>query len=53
MGRFSLLGWFQQPDDYFASSGHRAVARQVYDMAGIGPEDIDVALLYDHFSPWY
>jgi acetyl-CoA acetyltransferase len=27
------------------------VAKQVYKMAGIGPEDIDVALLYDHFSP--
>jgi acetyl-CoA acetyltransferase len=48
---YSLLGWFQQPDDSFASSGHRAVARQVYEMAGVGPDDIDVALLYDHFSP--
>jgi acetyl-CoA acetyltransferase len=26
-------------------------ARDVYAMAGIGPEDIDVALLYDVFSP--
>jgi acetyl-CoA acetyltransferase len=48
---YNLLGWFQQPDYIFASSGHRAVARQVYAMAGVGPEDIDVALLYDHFSP--
>jgi acetyl-CoA acetyltransferase len=47
----NLLGWFQQPDETFASSGHRAVARQVYAMAGVGAEDIDVALLYDHFSP--
>jgi acetyl-CoA acetyltransferase len=47
----TLLGWFQQPDDVFASSGHRAVAKQVYGMAGVGPEDIDVALFYDHFSP--
>jgi acetyl-CoA acetyltransferase len=48
---YSLLGWFQQPDHIFASSGHRAVARQVYGMAGVDPGDIDVALLYDHFSP--
>jgi acetyl-CoA acetyltransferase len=47
----TLLGWFQQPDGVFASSGHRAVANQVYGMAGVQPQDIDVALLYDHFSP--
>jgi acetyl-CoA acetyltransferase len=47
----TLLGSFQMPDDVFASSGHRAVAKQVYGMAGVGPEDVDVALLYDHFSP--
>jgi acetyl-CoA acetyltransferase len=42
---------FQMPDEYFASSGHRPVARRLYDMAGVGPGDVDVALLYDHFSP--
>jgi acetyl-CoA acetyltransferase len=47
----SLLGSFQMPEESFASSGHRDVAKQVYRMAGVGPEDIDVALLYDHFSP--
>jgi acetyl-CoA acetyltransferase len=46
-----IIGWFQQPNDSFASSGHRSVARQVYDMAGVGPGDINVALFYDHFSP--
>jgi acetyl-CoA acetyltransferase len=48
---YSLLGSFQMPDESFASSGHRDVAKQVYTMAGIGPSDVDVALLYDHFSP--
>jgi acetyl-CoA acetyltransferase len=48
---YSLLGSFQMPDESFASSGHRDVAKQVYKMAGIGPADVDVALLYDHFSP--
>ena len=47
----SLLGSFQMPAESFASSGHRAVAKQVYAMAGVTPDDIDVALLYDHFSP--
>ena len=43
--------YFQAPDAEFASSGHRPVARRMYEMAGIGPKDVDVALLYDHFSP--
>jgi acetyl-CoA acetyltransferase len=48
---YSLLGWWQQPADLFASSGHRTVAKRLYAMAGVGPQDIDVACLYDHFSP--
>jgi acetyl-CoA acetyltransferase len=53
MGRWSsaIFTWFQMPDEYFASSGHRPVARRMYEMAGVGPEDVDVALIYDHFSP--
>jgi acetyl-CoA acetyltransferase len=47
----ALFRYFQIPDDEFASSGHRPVARRVYEMAGITPADVDVALLYDHFSP--
>jgi acetyl-CoA acetyltransferase len=39
------------PEDDFTSSGHRSVARGLYEMAGIGPEDIDVAQIYDHFTP--
>jgi acetyl-CoA acetyltransferase len=47
----SLLGSFQMPEESFASAGQRDVAKQVYKMAGVGPKDIDVALIYDHFSP--
>jgi len=39
------------PDVEFASSGHRPVAKRLYEMAGVGPQDVDLALLYDHFSP--
>jgi acetyl-CoA acetyltransferase len=45
------ITWMGMPDEYFASSGHRPVAKDVYARAGIGPADIDVALLYDHFTP--
>jgi acetyl-CoA acetyltransferase len=41
----------QMPDECFASSGHRPVAKRLYEMGGIGPSDVDVALLYDHFTP--
>jgi len=53
MGRWgtAIFGYFQQPDEYFASSGHRPVAQRMYEMAGVTPDDVDVALLYDHFSP--
>ncbi|HEX8594978.1 MAG TPA: thiolase [Pseudomonas sp.] len=38
-------------DEYFASSGHKSVADRLYEKAGVGPSDIDVALIYDHFTP--
>ena len=41
----------QMPDDVFTTSGHRPVANRLYQKAGIGPQDVDVALIYDHFSP--
>ncbi|MEO3787553.1 acetyl-CoA acetyltransferase [Actinocorallia sp. B10E7] len=45
------ISWMGMPDEYFVSSGHRPVARAVYERAGVKPADIDVALLYDHFTP--
>jgi acetyl-CoA acetyltransferase len=52
MGRWgpAIFNYFQAPDEYFASSGHRPVAKRLFDMAGITPAEVDVALLYDHFS---
>lgn len=44
------FAWMGMPDPVFASSGHKAIADRLWEKAGIGPKDIDVALLYDHFS---
>ena len=38
------------PDDDYTSAGARSVARRLWDRAGLGPTDIDVAQIYDHFS---
>ena len=37
-------------DDLYTSGGGRPVARDLWARAGIGPSDVDVAMLYDHFS---
>ena len=39
------------PDDLYTTAGHGRLARRLYDETGIAPSEIDVALLYDHFSP--
>lgn len=43
--------WLNQPDELFTTSGAGAVAEKLYGQTGLTPSDIDVALLYDHFSP--
>jgi acetyl-CoA acetyltransferase len=45
------FSWYGMPDPHFASSGHGPIAENLYRKAGVGPDDIDVALLYDHFAP--
>jgi acetyl-CoA acetyltransferase len=47
----AIFTYFQMPDEYFASSGNRPIAKRMFEMAGMGPKDVDVALFYDHFSP--
>lgn len=47
----ALFKYFQIPEDEFPSSGHRPVAKRLYELGGVTPADVDVALLYDHFSP--
>lgn len=43
--------WMGQPEHAFVSAGAEPVAKRLYEQTGYRPEDIDVALLYDHFSP--
>jgi acetyl-CoA acetyltransferase len=38
-------------DDLVTTAGAGVVARRLYGDAGITPDDVDVALFYDHFSP--
>jgi acetyl-CoA acetyltransferase len=50
------------PDQYVMTSYYRddlttlpemgVVARQLWAQAGIGPADLDIAILYDHFTPF-
>ena len=50
------------PDQFVMNSYYRAdlaalpemgvVARQLWEQSGIGPEDVPVAVLYDHFTPF-
>jgi acetyl-CoA acetyltransferase len=50
------------PDQYVMTSYYRddltalpelgVVARQLWGHSGIGPDDLDVAILYDHFTPF-
>lgn len=42
--------WMNMSDETFASSGHAAVARQLYARSDVGPAEMDVAQFYDHFT---
>ncbi len=38
------------PDELYASGGCESLARRLWKKAGLGPRDVDVAQIYDHFS---
>ena len=46
-----LLGGANMSDDDFASAGQRTIAADLWAKSGLGPDDVDVAQIYDHFSP--
>jgi acetyl-CoA acetyltransferase len=44
---------FYRPDDEMVGIPEMGlVARRLYEQAGIGPSDIQTAVLYDHFTPF-
>jgi acetyl-CoA acetyltransferase len=43
--------WMGQTEEDFVTGGHREVAQRLWQTSGLSPADIDVALIYDHFSP--
>ena len=46
-GQYANVG---MPDDDYTSAGARTVADRLWARAGLGPRDIDVAEIYDHFT---
>lgn len=44
------FGWMNMPDPEFSSSGHQFLAERVWAQTGLAAKDMDVALIYDHFS---
>jgi acetyl-CoA acetyltransferase len=46
-----MFGGNNMAADDFASAGQRTVAEDLYRNAGLGPAEIDVANIYDHFTP--
>ena len=49
-GQFIMTSYYR--DDLAALPEMGLVGRQLWAQAGIGPGDIDVAILYDHFTPY-
>jgi acetyl-CoA acetyltransferase len=45
------FAWMGMPDPWFASSGHQFTADRIWAQSGLSARDMDVALIYDHFSP--
>jgi acetyl-CoA acetyltransferase len=46
-----MFGGNNMSEEDFASAGQRTVADDLYANAGIGPEEVDLANIYDHFTP--
>lgn len=44
------LGAHNMPDETYASTNNRRIAKELFAKAGLRPDDVDVAQIYDHFS---
>lgn len=45
-----ILGSHNMPAETYGDGNGKACADLLYDMAGVGPGDVDVAQIYDHFT---
>ncbi len=45
------FGGFNMASRDYVSAGQRTIAEDLYRHAGMGPSEVDVAMIYDHFSP--
>jgi acetyl-CoA acetyltransferase len=45
------FGGFNMAARDYVSAGQRTIADDLYRNAGMGPSDVDVAMIYDHFTP--
>lgn len=45
-----MTGFYDE--DLCRLPGLEVVARQLYEQSGVGPSDLDCAILYDHFTPY-
>jgi len=46
----ALMSFYNQPDEDFASSGHRTVAEDLFRHSRLTLADMDAAMVYDHFT---
>ncbi len=46
-----MFGGNNMSDEDFASAGQRTIANNLYSNAGIGPDEVSLANIYDHFTP--
>ncbi|MGE3834457.1 MAG: lipid-transfer protein [Acidimicrobiia bacterium] len=46
-----MFGGNNMSDEDFASAGQRTIGNDLYANAGIGPDEVDLANIYDHFTP--
>jgi len=44
------LGSQNMPDADYASTNSKYMAKELFELAGVSPSEIDVAQIYDHFS---
>ena len=46
-----MMGTHHAPDDEYGAGNGALLAENLYARAGVGPAEVDVAQIYDHFSP--